>query len=135
MPVTAFGAPPPPPPPPPAAAPPPRAAVAIEFVFDTGQRVRVGQAVLLGRNPASADPSLACAAINDPDMSISKNHLEYGTGPSGMWVKDRGSTNGSAITHPGGQPVVLAPNQETPAGVGDVVTIGRRAFRIDEVAA
>jgi len=117
------------------AAPPARAAVAIDFFFDTGQHVRPGSAGLLGRNPSSADPSLLCTAIGDPDMSISKTHLEYGMDANGMWVKDRDSTNGSTITHPGGQPVALVPNQKTPAGVGDIVTIGNRVFRIDEVSA
>jgi len=121
--------------PPFATAAPARAAVNIDFVFDTGQRVRAGQAGLLGRHPSSSDPSLLCEAITDPDMSISKNHLEYGRDASGLWVKDRNSTNGSAITHPGGYTVVLVPNEETPVAAGDIVNIGRRYFRVEEVPA
>lgn len=110
-----------------------RAAIGTDFVFDTGQRVRIAQAGLLGRNPSSADATLSCVAIDDPDRSISKNHLEYGTGPAGLWVKDRHSTNGSTVTHQGGEPVALVAGQETPVAVGDVVTMGRRTLHLEAV--
>jgi len=111
-----------------------RARIGTDFVFDTGQRIRAGQAGLLGRNPSSTDTTLVCTTVNDPDLSISKNHLEYGTTAAGLWVKDRHSTNGSTITHPGGEPVALAPGQETPVAIGDIVTIGRRTFHMEAVA-
>ena len=70
--------------------------------------------------------------IDDPDRSISKTHLEYGIGEQGLWVKDRGSTNGSTLIHRGGEPVPLTPGQQTPVAIGDTVTIGRRSFLVQE---
>ena len=104
-----------------------------DFVFDTGQRIRAGRAGLLGRNPASPDAATICSNVDDPDLSISKNHLEYGIDDQGLWVKDRRSTNGSTLQHPGGTVAPLKPGQKTPAGVGDLVTIGQRSFRIEKV--
>jgi len=112
-----------------AAVPPARAGT--DFVFDTGQRIRAGYAGLLGRNPSSTDVALVCTTVDDPDLSISKNHLEYGTTAAGLWVKDRNSTNGSTISHPGGEPIALVPGQETPVAIGDIVSIGRRTFHVE----
>ena len=149
-PVQAF-TPPPPPPPAPSAAPPvpgawggPFAPLApvqpaqplvshLELVFDTGQRVRADGPGLVGRNPSSSDPAVTCTAVTDPDMSVSKIHVEYGKDGMGLWVKDRGSTNGSTLVREGGSPTPLVPGQVVHVAAGDRVTFGHRSFTIEEV--
>ncbi|MDR0847633.1 MAG: FHA domain-containing protein [Propionibacteriaceae bacterium] len=106
--------------------------MAVDLVFDTGQRVRVSGPGLLGRNPQSADPHVVCTAVEDPDMSISKTHLEVGVDVQGFWVRDRGSTNGSALLDNSGQPRRLEAGVSVHPKIGDIVTMGHRRFRVDE---
>jgi pSer/pThr/pTyr-binding forkhead associated (FHA) protein len=103
----------------------------VDFVFDTGQRIRIMGSGLIGRNPSSSDPGVMCTAIND--TSISKTHLEYGFDGLGLWIKDRGSTNGSTLVRQG-QTTPLQPRAEKQVQVGDVVTIGSRRFVIEGVS-
>jgi len=88
----------------------------------------------VGRNPFTLDLSVQCTAIADPELSVSKVHLEYGITAAGLWVKDRGSTNGSRLERPGRPPVTLAPAEAVPLAVGDTVWFGKRHFRVEEAA-
>jgi predicted component of type VI protein secretion system len=110
---------------------------ALELVFDTGERVLVQGGGLIGRDPAAREESgLAhLIAIQDPDRSVSKTHVEFGLTDGALWVKDHGSTNGSTLTRPGGTPFDLKPGQQMGVDVGDVVTFGERRFQVTEKAA
>lgn len=105
----------------------------LELAFDTGQRVRVNGSGLVGRNPTTSNPAVTCTAVTDPDMSVSKVHVEYGTNAAGLWVKDRGSTNGSTLMRPGLDPVPLVPGQPIHVVAGDTITFGHRSFTVEEV--
>ncbi|MCL2784318.1 MAG: FHA domain-containing protein [Propionibacteriaceae bacterium] len=106
----------------------------VDLVTDQGQRVSISGAGLLGRNPASKDPSITCVAINDPERSISKVHMEFGFDKEGFWVKDRGSTNGSAISRDGLQHLALTPDEVVRVRVGDSLMLGRRRISVEKVS-
>ncbi|MCL1923568.1 MAG: FHA domain-containing protein [Propionibacteriaceae bacterium] len=110
--------------------PSPIVAGSVELVFDQGERIRVTGPGLIGRNPQSKDSSLTCTGISD--TSISKNHLEYGLDDEGLWVKDRGSTNGSKLVR-GAKKTPLKARKRTHVNVGDAVLIGSCRFVIEEV--
>ncbi|MEK8225709.1 FHA domain-containing protein [Oerskovia sp. M15] len=56
--------------------------------------------------------------VDDPTRSVSKTHAELGFDAGGLWVQDRGSTNGTVLTRPGAAPQVLT------AGVREAVPPG-----------
>jgi len=110
-----------------------QAGVSYVLVFDTGQRVAVRGPGLIGRNPGSTDKAVTCTSIKDPTMSVSKIHLEYGLDAQGLWVTDRGSTNGSTLQKPGLAPSRLIPGQVVHLDVGDSVGFGQRSVRVEGV--
>jgi hypothetical protein len=70
-----------------------------ELHFDTGETVIVSGSGLVGRNPAPQVGELVdhLVPISDLTRSVSKTHLEFGSGPDGLWVSDRDSTNGTRV--------------------------------------
>lgn len=104
----------------------------IDLVFDTGARVRPSGPGLIGRNPESGDTTAGCTTISDPDFSVSKIHLEYGVDAQGVWVQDRGSTNGSSVIREGLPWTRLEPGKPFYLQVGDTVIFGRRRFTVEE---
>ncbi|MDR2895267.1 MAG: FHA domain-containing protein [Propionibacteriaceae bacterium] len=103
----------------------------IELLFDTGAKVLVTGLTLIGRAPSGGGAALV--ALDDPDMSVSKTHLECGLDQGGFWVMDRGSTNGTALWR-GGQHVVLAPRVSTRVLPGDRLALGQRRAEVRVVA-
>ena len=78
---------------------------------------------LRGRNPATvADVQLV--RLVDPGRSVSKTHLQVGVEPSGVWVADRGSTNGTVVTLPDGAQVVCQVDRQVRLRVGATVVLG-----------
>ena len=73
-------------------------------VLDDGRRLVVDHLVLLGRNPqpAPGEEDAELIKIADETRTVSKLHLAIGVDPAGLYVVDRGSTNGSTVTTPGG---------------------------------
>jgi hypothetical protein len=71
----------------------------IWLEFDDGSAVGVRGAGLIGRDPAPAagDRFEHLITLADDTLSVSRTHLEFGTGESGLWIRDRSSTNGSVI--------------------------------------
>lgn len=66
--------------------------------FADGRAIGVGVGGVLGRDP-SGDPALPGGhlyPISDP--SLSKTHLSFGPLPSGVWVLDHHSTNGTVVS-------------------------------------
>lgn len=104
---------------------------AVRLVFDTGERVDVLGDGVVGRRP---DPQAGLAhvvAIDDPDRSVSKVHLLFGPAAGGVWVSDRGSTNGTVVVSPDGGAAVLAPGTRADVGAGWTVRFGSRSFRVE----
>ncbi|WP_203756544.1 RDD family protein [Cellulomonas chitinilytica] len=114
-----------------APAAPARAPVA-RLVFDTGERLDVVGDGLVGRSPAAEDGVVHVVAIDDPERSISKVHLAFGPTPDGgVWVMDRGSTNGTVLVARDGTGVVLPAGARVAAPAGSTIRFGQRSVRVD----
>lgn len=103
------------------------------LVFDDGAAVRVTGTALLGRNPAAAIGETVNQLIDFADMgrSVSKTHLHLQSdGSTGLWITDRGSTNGSSIVAPDGWHEALAPHSPVLAPSGSTVYFGDRHFTV-----
>ena len=77
--------------------PPPAPKFGLEF-DDRSFLVARGRG-FIGRNPTppAGEQTTHLVALTDPTGSLSRTHLEFGIGTSGLWVRDRHSTNGSEV--------------------------------------
>ncbi|WP_444665142.1 RDD family protein [Cellulomonas sp. CW35] len=117
-----------PPPPPPAHE---RGTVTVAVVeISDGQRVEVRRTALVGRNPAAAADGVQLVRVVDPGRSVSKTHLQIAVEESGVWVADRGSTNGTVVTLPDGAQVICPVDQPVRLRLGSVVMFGDCAMRL-----
>jgi hypothetical protein len=66
----------------------------------------------------------------DQGPSVSKTHLHVRVEGHGLWVSDRNSTNGSAITAPDGQRTRLRAGETLLAQPGPTVHFGDRSFLV-----
>ncbi|GAA3564252.1 hypothetical protein GCM10022197_19850 [Microlunatus spumicola] len=100
--------------------------------LDDGREIVVRGLVLLGRNPQPEDGETDAQLVKLPDESrtVSKTHLALGVDDAGLFVVDRGSTNGSTITPPGQPTVPVGPFHAVPVTEGSVVSIGDHWVRI-----
>jgi predicted component of type VI protein secretion system len=71
-------------------------------------------------------------AIQDPGRSISKTHLHLLSDRDGIWVTDRNSTNGSAVTTPDGIRTPLQAGQPAYVSPGSTVHFGDRTFHLGQ---
>lgn len=99
-------------------------------VLDDGQRIPVDGTVVLGRDPRPSDALGEAALVVVPDQSVSANHLAVGLGPTGPWVMDLRSTNGSSVEQDGAPGSRLAPMVRVPVSPGAVVTLGKRRMTV-----
>jgi adenylate cyclase len=81
--------------------------------------LRTGATLVVGRAPNSDIPVI--------DPTISRRHAEVECAESGVTIRDLGSSNGTFVN---GTRV-----DSSPVGVGDLVTFGKVAFRLAQVAA
>ena len=100
-----------------------------EIELGDGQRVTIARTALVGRNPAS-DADVQLVRVVDPARSVSKTHLQIGVEPGGVWIADRGSTNGTVVTLPDGAQVVCRVDQQVRLRVGSTVTFGDCSLRL-----
>ncbi|ANJ27900.1 RDD family protein [Agromyces aureus] len=115
----------------PSSSPPATSAPRLVLAFDDGSRLVPAEYGLLGRAPVAAPGErIQLVPLDDPSMLISKVHAEFGADASGVWIADRGSTNGTDLRHPDGRTETLRAGVRTPLGVGSVVTLGGRSFTI-----
>lgn len=117
---------------PPVDAPRPSRRSGVVLRLDDGQVLRVPRSGLIGRQPA-ADPDErvdAVIALDDPARELSKTHLGFGADEQGVWVVDRGSSNGTHIVAPGGEATPLRAGETVRVPVGATVRIGGRHFTV-----
>jgi uncharacterized RDD family membrane protein YckC len=107
---------------------------AAEFQLSDVRRVSIERTALVGRNPAS-DAQVQLVRVADPTRSVSKTHLQIGVEPTGVWVADRGSTNGTVVTLPDGGQVVCGVDQQVRIRVGSTVVFGDCSMRLVRVPA
>ncbi|MGI3786645.1 MAG: RDD family protein [Janthinobacterium lividum] len=100
--------------------------------LDDGREIVVRGLVLLGRNPAPNEGEADAELVKLPDESrtVSKTHLALGVDDAGLFVVDRGSTNGSTVTPPGQPTVPVGAFHAVSVTEGSVVSIGDHWVRI-----
>jgi uncharacterized RDD family membrane protein YckC len=101
-------------------------------VLDDGREVPVHGLVLLGRNPQPrpGEEGAELIKVADESRTVSKSHLALGLDESGLFVTDRGSTNGSTITTLEGVRTRCAPGEVVQVSDGSVVTMGDRWLKV-----
>lgn len=102
----------------------PLAAPATALVeLSDGRRLTIERTALVGRNPAAVS-AVQLVRVVDPARSVSKTHLQIGVEHGGVWVADRGSTNGTVVTLPDGAQVVCQVDHQVRLRVGATVSFG-----------
>ncbi|OFI38721.1 transporter [Arthrobacter sp. SW1] len=106
----------------------------LRIRLDDGQDFEVRASMLIGRNPAAmAGESVEqLVPVSDPGRSISKTHLQLRREGDGVWVTDRNSTNGSAVTTPDGVQSKLVPGEAVFVRPGSTVQFGDRTFHLGQ---
>jgi hypothetical protein len=107
---------------------------AVALALSDGRTVAVHGVALLGRNPAGTGDEQLIRFV-DPARSVSKTHLQLGVDDSGLWVADRGSTNGTLVTLADGQQIVCGADQRVRVPVGSTVSFGDCGLRVVRVPA
>ena len=100
----------------------------LVFTWDDGQRVTVSARTVFGRNPEQ-EAGAVIVAVRDETRSLSKTHFEAGAAPTGGWVMDRHSTNGTLVVRDGAR-IACPPGQRMPVRLGDALEIGDRIVTI-----
>lgn len=94
---------------------------------ECGARYVVDTKALVGRNPQAPDGSgWILIKVEDPTRSVSKTHAELGVDTAGLWLTDRGSTNGTVVSAPGLPPRVAEPGARVRVPVGSTIHVGDR---------
>ncbi|MBE4717034.1 RDD family protein [Pseudarthrobacter sp. AB1] len=106
----------------------------LRIKLDDGRDFQLDRNVLVGRNPLgqAGEQQAQLLAISDPGRSISKTHLHLLTDGAGIWVTDRNSTNGSAVTTPDGLRTPLPPGVPAFVSPGSTVHFGDRSFHLGQ---
>jgi uncharacterized RDD family membrane protein YckC len=106
----------------------------LRIKLDDGRDFQLDRNVLVGRNPLgqAGEQHAQLLAISDPGRSISKTHLHLLTDGAGIWVTDRNSTNGSAVTTPDGLRTPLPPGVPAFVSPGSTVHFGDRSFHLGQ---
>lgn len=94
--------------------------------LDDGRVLAVEGLVLIGRNPQPqpGEEDALLVKIADETRTVSKSHLALGVDDAGLFVIDRGSTNGSVVTTLDGTSVRCAPGQVVSVEEGAIVSLG-----------
>ena len=100
--------------------------------LDDGREIPVRGLVLIGRNPQPEEGETDAELVKLPDESrtVSKTHLALGVDDAGLFVVDRGSTNGSVITEPGRAAVPAGAFHAVSVSEGTIVSVGDHWVRI-----
>jgi uncharacterized RDD family membrane protein YckC len=100
-----------------------------DLELSDGRVVTVTRSLLVGRNPGGDDDSQVIR-VDDPGRSVSKTHLQVGLDAAGVWVADRGSTNGTLVTLADGAQIVCGPGQRVRLPDGATVSFGDCGLRV-----
>ncbi len=96
-------------------------------VMDDGRRITVEGLVLLGRNPQPqpGEEDAHLIKLADETRTVSKSHLAIAVDDAGgVYVVDRGSTNGSTVTNTSGQSTRCTPGVRVYVDAGTIISIG-----------
>ncbi|MCB7136834.1 FHA domain-containing protein [Cellulosimicrobium marinum] len=113
----------------------PAPVVTVVLELESGERRVVDGPALVGRNPQAPDAGWILVPVADPTRSVSKTHAELGVDPGGLWLTDRGSTNGTVVSAPGAPPRVAEPGARVRVPVGATIHVGDRRLVVHPGAA
>jgi uncharacterized RDD family membrane protein YckC len=96
------------------------------ILLDDGRRIQLDGLVLLGRNPQpkAGEEDAQLIKIADETRTVSKSHLAVGVDAGGVYVVDRGSTNGSTVSTTNGMSSRCRAGEMVRVGDGAIVSIG-----------
>jgi uncharacterized RDD family membrane protein YckC len=96
------------------------------ILLDDGRRIALDGLVLLGRNPQpkAGEEDAQLIKIADETRTVSKSHLVVGVDAGGVYVVDRGSTNGSTVSTTNGMSTRCKAGEMVRVGEGAIVSIG-----------
>ncbi len=98
--------------------------------LDSGQRLPIASALILGRNPsAPADAPAEVYQWPDLSRSLSKSHARLEWDGRLVWVTDLGSTNGTFL-RAGGVSQPFLPFQRTPIPAEATLELGDRVVTV-----
>ncbi len=101
-----------------------------QIKLDDGRSFDLTGMTLIGRDPQPRTGEAAdLISVHDSRM-VSKTHLAVGLDHRGVYVMDRGSTNGTAIANTGGQFEPCAPMDPVRVREGQIVSFGDRYLEI-----
>ncbi len=102
------------------------------IALDDGRQVAVKGVVLVGRAPAPRPGEQVADLISVTDNSrmVSKTHIAVGVDNKGVFVMDRGSTNGSAIAMPSGAYEPCPPGEQVRVREGQIISFGDHRMEI-----
>lgn len=104
------------------------------LVLDSGERLTLDTALILGRAPsAPADAPAEVYRWADMSRTLSKSHVRLEWDGRQVWVIDLGSTNGVFVRGDGAATPLL-PHQRTPVPTGVVLEIGDRTLTVRDAA-
>ena len=106
--------------------------VGWKVILDDGRDIEVQGLVLLGRNPQprAGEEDAQLIKVTDETRTVSKTHLALGVDGNGMYVMDRGSTNGSTVTTQDGETERCPPGDLVAVHPGAVVSFGDHWFEV-----
>jgi uncharacterized RDD family membrane protein YckC len=96
------------------------------ILLDDGRRIPIDGLVLLGRNPQprAGEEDAQLIKIADETRTVSKSHLGVGVDAGGVYVVDRGSTNGSTVSTTNGLSTRCKAGEIVRVGEGAIISIG-----------
>jgi uncharacterized RDD family membrane protein YckC len=96
------------------------------ILLDDGRRIPLEGLVLLGRNPQpdAGEEDAQLIKIADETRTVSKSHLAVGVDVDGVYVVDRGSTNGSTVSTTNGMSARCKAGEMVRVGEGAIISIG-----------
>lgn len=100
--------------------------------LDDGREVELNVTVLLGRNPqrSESDPEVHLVPSSGDGRMISRTHVLIGTDLRGVYIVDRGSTNGTALVTEAGQLEPAPEGVQMRVREGQQVSYGNRWFTV-----
>lgn len=112
------------------------AKTSAQLEISDGRRITIFGKVLVGRNPAPHEGETADDTISvaDKSRSVSKTHLSVEMVDGEVWVEDRKSVNGTVVTLPDDEQIILGGGQRVKVPVGATVAFGGTSFKLIEIS-
>jgi predicted component of type VI protein secretion system len=91
----------------------PRPAFIAVLTFNPGATYRIYGSALFGRRPTAphGDPVDQLVRVNDPTVTLSKNHFRVEQKDGHFWIADLASANGTILQRTAATPVALRPHE------------------------